>query len=166
MSYLFSPMNEENARIIVNWRYHESLNLYNHNLYQIEEIIQDFLNYENAYYSIFNNRNELVAYCCFGADAKVKGGNYDIQALDIGFGMRPNFTRRGITFRIINAVFDFAQSNFPITLFRVTVAEFNHQALRICHKTGFVQVQKFQREQDGIYFLVLLLKREKINNIM
>ncbi|MBE9211412.1 GNAT family N-acetyltransferase [Plectonema cf. radiosum LEGE 06105] len=159
MSYLFSPMNEENARIIVNWRYHESLNFYNHNLYQIEETVQEFVNPKNAYYSIFNNYHELVAYCCFGADARVKGGNYDIEALDIGFGMCPNLTRRGITLRIINAVFDFAQSNFSTTLFRVTVAEFNHQALRICQKAGFVQVQKFQREQDGIYFLVLLLKR-------
>lgn len=157
MSYLFSVMNEESARIIVNWRYHELLNFYNHNLSEIEEIVQEFLNPKNAYYSIFNNYNELVAYCCFGTDARVKGGNYTIEALDIGFGVCPNLTRKGITLRIINAVFDFARTNFSTTLFRVTVAEFNQQALRICQKAGFVEVQKFQRKQDGIYFLVLLL---------
>ena len=157
MFYILSPMNEESARIILSWRYDRSLDFYNPNLDEIEETIQDFLNPENAYYSIFNNRNQLVAYCCFGVDARVKGGNYDIEALDVGFGMRPNLTRRGITFRIINAVYDFAKSNFSTTLFRVTVTEFNQQAIRLYEKAGFKQVEKFQREQDGIYILVLTL---------
>ena len=158
MPYIFSPMNEESARIVLNWRYDESLNFYNPNSSEIEETVQDFLNSENAYYSIFNNRNELVAYCCFGADAKVKGGNYDTEALDVGFGIRPNLSRRGITFRIINAVYDFAKSHFSTTLFRMTVAEFNQQAIRLYEKAGFKQVQKFKREQDGMYFLVFTLK--------
>ncbi len=157
MSYSILPINEDSARIIINWRYGKSLNFYNHNIAEIEETIQDFINPENAYYSIFNNRNQLVAYCCFGEDARVKGGNYDIKALDIGFGIRPNLSRRGITFRIINAVFDFAQNHFSTNLFRVTVAEFNQQALKICQKAGFKEVQKFKRKQDDVYFLVLML---------
>jgi RimJ/RimL family protein N-acetyltransferase len=157
-SYSIYPINEENARSILNWRYDESLKFYNTNPSEIEETLQDFLNPENAYYSIFNNRNQLVAYCCFGADARVKGGNYDIEALDVGFGIRPNLSRRGITFRIINAVYDFAKSPKSTTLFRVTVAEFNQQAIRLYEKAGFKQVQKFQREQDGVYFLVLTLQ--------
>ncbi|MEA5592948.1 GNAT family N-acetyltransferase [Rivularia sp. UHCC 0363] len=151
-------MNEKNAKIILRWRYIKELDFYNPNLSEIEETVQEFLNPENAYYSILNNHNELVAYCCFGADARVKGGNYDVEALDIGFGMHPNLSRRGITFRIINAVFNFAQNHFSTNLFRVTVVEFNQQALRICQKAGFWEVQKFQREQDDIYFLVLMLK--------
>ena len=77
--------------------------------------------------------------------------------MDIGFGLNPNLTRKGITFRIINAVYDFAKSHFSTTLFRVTVAEFNQQAIRLYKKAGFKQVQKFQREQDGMYFLILIV---------
>ena len=157
MSYIFSPINEGSARIILSWRYNESLNFYNPNPSEIEETVKDFLNPENSYYSIFNNRNQLVAYCCFGEDARVKGGNYDVKALDIGFGLNPNLTRKGITFRIISAVYDFAKSHFSPTLFRVTVVEFNQQAIRLYEKAGFKQVQKFQREQDGMYFLVFTL---------
>lgn len=137
MSYSFSPANKNDAVKIVNWHYDESFNFYNPNPSEIEETIEDFLNPENSYYSIFNNRNQLVAYCCFGADAKVKGGNYDVEALDIGFGLNPNLTRKGITFRIINAVYDFAKNHFSTTLFRVTVAEFNQQAIRLYEKAGF-----------------------------
>ncbi|MBV6625951.1 MAG: GNAT family N-acetyltransferase [Rivularia sp. (in: Bacteria)] len=153
-------MNEESARIILSWRYDVSLDFYNPNPSDIEETVEDFLNPENSYYSIFNNRNELVAYFCFGADALVKGGNYDVEALDVGFGLNPNLSRRGITFRIINAVYDFAKSHFSTALFRVTVAEFNQQAIRLYKKAGFKQVEKFQREQDGMYFLVLTLENE------
>jgi RimJ/RimL family protein N-acetyltransferase len=151
-------MNEESARIILNWRYDKLLDFYNPKPSEIEETVQEFIDPENAYYSIFNNKNELVAYCCFGADARVKGGNYDTEALDIGFGLNPNLTRKGITFRIINAVYDFIKSPKSTTLFRVTVAEFNHQAIRLYEKAGFKQVQKFKREQDGMYFLVLTLE--------
>ncbi|MEO1763698.1 MAG: GNAT family N-acetyltransferase [Cyanobacteria bacterium J06629_18] len=158
MSYSFSPTNKNDAVKILNWHYDESLNFYNPNPSEIEETVEDFLNPENSYYSIFNNRNELVAYCCFGADARVKGGNYDVEALDIGFGLNPHLTRRGITFRIINAVYDFVKSHFSTTLFRVTVAEFNQQAIRLYEKAGFQQIQKFQREQDGVGFLVLILE--------
>ena len=31
MSYYLSPMNENNARKIINWHYHESLDFYNYN---------------------------------------------------------------------------------------------------------------------------------------
>ncbi|AFY56113.1 acetyltransferase, ribosomal protein N-acetylase [Rivularia sp. PCC 7116] len=151
-------MNEKSARIILNWRYDESLHFYNYNPSEIEETVQEFLNPKNAYYSIFNNRNELIAYCCFGTDARVKGGNYDTEALDVGFGIRPNLSKRGITFRIINAVYNFAKSHFLTTLFRVTVAEFNQQAIRIYKKAGFKQVQKFKRKQDGMDFLVFTLE--------
>lgn len=150
-------MNEDNARKITNWYYDEPLDFYNPNPNEIEETVQEFINPENAYYSILNSFNELVAYCCFGTEARVKGGIYDTEALDIGFGMRPNLTRRGITLRIINAVYNFAKIRFSTTLFRMTVAEFNQQALRIYKKTGFKEVQRFQREQDGIYFVVLTL---------
>ncbi|MEM7578758.1 MAG: GNAT family protein [Cyanobacteria bacterium P01_A01_bin.80] len=153
-------MNESSARIIVNWRYDELLEFYNHNLSDIEETVQEFLNPDNAYYTIINNRKQLVAYCCFGADARVKGGKYDIKALDIGFGIHPDLSRKGITLRIINAVFNFAKKKFEPTLFRITVAEFNKQVLRICEKIGFEQVQKFQRGQDDIYFLVLVLNHQ------
>ncbi|MDY6901104.1 MAG: GNAT family protein, partial [Cyanobacteriota bacterium] len=110
---------------------------------------------------ILNNSNQLVAYCCFGTEARVKDGNYDIEALDIGFGLNPDLTRKGITFRIINAVYDFAKNHFSTNLFRVTVAEFNQQAIRLYEKAGFKQVEKFQREQDSMYFLVLTLDTNK-----
>ncbi|MUG91886.1 GNAT family N-acetyltransferase [Scytonema sp. UIC 10036] len=158
MTFIFLPMNEANARVILTWRYDEPYDFYNPKSTEIEHNVQQFLDQENAYYTMTNARGDLVAYCCFGQDARVKGGDYSITALDVGFGLRPNLTRRGLTLRIINAVLSYAKSTFAPTLFCVTVAEFNLQALRICEKAGFQQVQTFQRDFDGKAFVVLTKK--------
>lgn len=159
-------MNEENARMILSWRYDEPYDFYNPDSSNIEESVQEFLNPQNAYYSMTNSNNKLVAHCCFGAEARVSGGNlsgdrYSIEALDIGLGMRPSLTRRGLALRAINAILNFGRATFAPTLFRVTVAEFNQQALRVCEKAGFKGIKRFQREQDGNYFLILILEARK-----
>lgn len=160
MSFFFSPINAENAHIILNWRYEKPYDFYNPDSFHIEENVQEFTNPQNAYYSITNSNNKLVAHCCFGAEARVSGGNYSIEALDIGLGMNPRFTKRGLALRVTDAILDFGHAKFLATLFRVTVAEFNRQALRICKKAGFKEIERFQRKQDGKYFLVLILKLE------
>lgn len=158
MSFFFSPMNENNARIILSWRYEKPYEFYNIDSSKVEENVQEFLDPDNAYYSITNSNNELVAHCCFGAEARVSGGNYSVEGLDIGLGMHPKLTRRGLALRAINAILNFGRATFAPSLFRVTIAEFNKQALRISEKAGFEAVQRFQREQDGKFFLVLTLE--------
>jgi [ribosomal protein S18]-alanine N-acetyltransferase len=157
MTFIFSPMNEANARIILTWRYDEPYEFYNPNPTEIEENVRQFLDSKNAYYTITNSRGDLVSYCCFGQDARVSGGDYSIAALDVGFGMRPSLTRRGVTLRVIDAVLN-KKSTFAPALFRITVAEFNLQALRICEKVGFQPVEKFQRDFDSKAFVVLTKK--------
>ncbi|KAF3890613.1 MULTISPECIES: GNAT family N-acetyltransferase [Nostocales] len=151
-------MNEANARIILTWRYDEPYDFYNPNPTGIEENVRQFLDSTNAYYTITNSGGDLTAYCCFGRDARVSGGDYTIAALDVGFGMCPSLTRRGVTLRVIDAVLNYGKSTFAPALFRVTVAEFNLQALRICEKAGFQPVQKFQRDFDSKAFVVLTKK--------
>ena len=158
MSFFFSPMNEDKARIILNWRYEKPYDFYNPDCSEIEESVQEFLNPHNAYYSITNSNNKLVAYCCFGTEARVNGGNYNVEALDIGLGMCPNLIRRGLALRTIDAILNFGRVTFAPNLFCVTVAEFNKQALRISEKAGFKQIQRFQRKQDNRFFLVLTVK--------
>ena len=151
-------MNEDYARVILTWCYDKPYDFYNLDPAEIPKSVQEFLDPHNAYYTITNDRSDLVAYCCFGPDARVSRGDYSVLALDVGLGMRPDLTRRGLGLRVVNAVLNFAHSTFAPTLFRVTVAEFNKQALRICEKAGFQPVHTFQRNLDGKDFVVLTLK--------
>ena len=155
MLFTFHPMNEINARAILNWRYDAPYDLYNSDSDNIEEDVQVFLDPQNVYHTITDRQGALVAYCCFGPDAQVRGGDYGTGALDIGLGMRPDLTGQGRGLTFVSAVLDFARRTFTPTAFRVTVAEFNKRALRVWEKAGFQPGQTFQRSRDVMPFVVL-----------
>lgn len=139
----------------MSWRYEPPYDIYNLDSAD-EEDIKFFLDSQNGYYSLTNEQGELVAYCCFGLDGQVPGGDYSLDALDIGLGVRPDLTGQGRGSLFVNAVLDFAQEMFAPAAFRVTIAEFNERALRVWQKAGFRPVQTFQRKLAGMAFVVLI----------
>lgn len=156
LPFTFQLMDEASARATLEWRYDTPYDLYNIAPDDAEKEMQLLLDPQNAYYTITDEHGHMVAYCCFGLDGQVAGGDYSAAALDIGLGVRPDLTGQGRGLTYVNAVLDFARRTFPPTAFRVTVAEFNKRALRVWEKAGFRPVQTFQRETDGRPFVVLI----------
>ncbi len=155
--FTFQPMDEASARAVSEWRYDAPYDIYNIDPDNIENEMQLFLDPQNAYHIIADEHGNLVAYCCFGPDGQVPGGDYSAAALDIGLGVRPDLTGLGRGLSYVNAVLDFARRTFPPTAFRVTVAEFNKRARRVWEKAGFRPVQTFQRNGDSMPFVILTL---------
>lgn len=153
------PMDETTARAIATWRYEPPYEVYSLDTGDPDELVDCFLDPVNAYYSIVDRGGCLAAYCCFGPDARVPGGDYDRPALDVGLGMHPNLTGQGLGHAFVHAVLRFAQQEFASSEFRVTVAEFNRRALRVWKAAGFRQVQRFERVPggmpDGMLFIIL-----------
>ena len=89
----YSPMIESEARQIVRWRYPPPYDIYN--LSDAEETILYALNPNNRFYAMKDKKEELVGFCSFGQDAQVPGGDYRIDALDIGLGIHPDLTGFG-----------------------------------------------------------------------
>jgi ribosomal-protein-alanine N-acetyltransferase len=154
-SLTFQPMDEASARAIPEWRYDAPYDLYNVAPDDVEKEMQLLLDPRNAYYTVTDEHGDLGAYCCFGPDGQVPGGDYSAAALDIGLGVRPDLTGQGHGLAYVNAVLDFARRTFPPTAFRVTVAEFNKRALRVWKKAGFRPGQTFGRSGDGLPFVIL-----------
>lgn|GEM_PF-127944 len=155
LPFTFQPMNEASARATLEWHYEAPYDIYNIAPDDVEKETQLLLDPLNAYYTISDEHGHLVAYCCFGPDGQVPGGDYSAAALDIGLGVRPDLTGQGRGLTYVNAVLDFARRRFTPTAFRVTVAEFNKRALRVWKKAGFRPVQTFGRSGDGLPFVVL-----------
>ena len=158
MTFTFHPMDDASARSILSWRYQEPYTLYNAAPDEIDMALQAFLDPSNAYYSITDEHDGLVAYCCFGPDAQVPGCDYGPEALDIGMGLRPDLTGQGQGSTYARAVVEFARRTFAPAAFRVTVAEFNKRALRVWEKAGFRPLQTYRRETDRRAFVVLARK--------
>lgn len=151
----FTHMDEAAARDIVAWRYEAPYDVYNLSLEDDEQVVSCFLDPANVYYAIFDRRGSLAAYCCFGAEGQVPGGDYSDSALDMGLGVRPDLTGQGLGGAFAVAVLRFAQGELAPAAFRVTVAEFNERALRVWKKAGFQPAQRFRRTFDGMPFVVL-----------
>jgi ribosomal-protein-alanine N-acetyltransferase len=149
-------MDEANARAILEWHYDPPYDSYDPGGDDVEEAVRSFLDPKNAYYRIVEDGGDMVAYCCFGPDARVPGGDYSAAALDIGLGVRPDQTgrRRGHVF--VEAVLAFAQGTFVAPRYRVTVARFNQRAQRVWERAGFSPVHSFRRS-DGMPFVILEL---------
>jgi ribosomal-protein-alanine N-acetyltransferase len=151
----FSPLNEQQARAILRWRYEPPYDMYNMPGENESVTIATLTSPDNRYYAITDESGELLAYCCFGSEGRVPGGNYESSALDVGMGMRPDLTDQGLGRRYLEAIRDFGVRHFGPTLFRVTIAAFNARALRLCEQAGFREIERFEREGDVISFVVL-----------
>jgi [ribosomal protein S18]-alanine N-acetyltransferase len=150
-------MIESCARVALSWRYEPPYDFYNYNLTQLDATIRNsYLNPAYHYFSVFDEKDSLIAFRCFGEDARVPGGDYRADALDMGGGLRPDLTGHGLGPQIMRAALDFARVEFAPRSFRATVAEFNLRAQRACEKVGYVRVQRYLATLSGIPFVILI----------
>lgn len=156
MNLIFSPMSQAHARAMLSWRYAAPYDLYNPDPDRLEQDVQGLLDPQYNYYAMTDEHGEFVAYCCFGPDARVPGGDYEAAALDVGMGLRPNLTGRGFGRTYLTAILNFGRRAFDPPAFRVTIAEFNKRALHLCEEAGFRAVQTFIRQRDSRAFVVLM----------
>jgi RimJ/RimL family protein N-acetyltransferase len=137
----FVPIDEQAASEIVRWCYEPPYEIYN--LEDSKESIQYALDPQYNYTVMRDESGRLVGFCSFGVDGQVPGGDYRAEALDIGMGICPDFTGKGLGSSFVRAVLDFAEKEFHPKTYRVTIAAFNRRARRVWEKNGFQQVQSF-----------------------
>ena len=151
--YEFRPMNRPTAINITKWRYEPPYDIYNDD--ESGESLEWYLDPDYHYYSVWR-QGELVAFRNFGADAQVPGGDYSADALDMGGGLRPDLTGKGLGAGFMSAAFEFALETFNPAAFRATVAGFNLRAQKVCLRVGYKETQRFNHPKSGKEFVVFL----------
>jgi RimJ/RimL family protein N-acetyltransferase len=152
--WTFRQAEDRAVRAFLAWRYESPYDIYNPDPENLEQDIQYLTLPQTACYVLQDVGGEILAYCTFGPDGQVPGGDYSDEALDIGLGVRPDLTGQGQGRVFVTAVLDFAKHTFAPEQLRVTIAEFNTRALRVWTKAGFRPVQVFDRTPDGRRFVV------------
>lgn len=153
--FRFHLIDESNARAILSWGYEPPYDFYNDSE-EDANLLQHLLHPQDSFYSILDENSELIAYCSFGQDGQVTNGDYCDRALDIGMGIRPDLTGLGKGVEYTSAVLEFTDNLFKPKAFRVTLVAFNQPALRGSQKSEFKHQQPFERESDGMQFIVLV----------
>jgi ribosomal-protein-alanine N-acetyltransferase len=149
-------MTPEAAREILSWRYPDDYAMYDIVVDNIEEEVEFFMNPDNHYYAIVDANSVVVGHCVFYAEARVPGGDYHLEALDIGIGMRPDWTGQGKGRDITKTVMDFGRKQYKPTHFRATVAAWNERAQKVCTNNGFEEVSRFSATNTGKAFVIFV----------
>ncbi len=160
MPVTVQPLTADHIRQFITWQYEGPYALYNMSAEDGETAVTFFSDPANGYFAIVDDDSVLLGFCNFGADAQVPGGIYDDDALDIGMGMHPDLTgqKQGATYAA--AVFDFARRSFPAQRQRVTIAEFNQRAQRLCQGFGFRTTARFLHRADERPFVIMIRDQE------
>lgn len=147
-------MNAAAAREATGWRYPPPYDLYN-----LDEdpatLVAIFTDPDYGYFQI-RQGDELVGFCCFGDEGRVRGGDYRAPALDVGIAIRPDLTGRGLGRGYFGAVLAFAEAQFQPPALRLTVAAFNARARRLYSNLGFRSIQRFSSPASGREYIVML----------
>lgn len=142
-TYVLRPITRADAEKISGWRYPEPYSTYDGNPSSVPGLLDPRYNY----HAVFDGAEELIGYFCFGADATIpegrKRGLYGDDALDVGLGMRPDLTGRGLGLEFVRIGLRFAGEKFSPPTFRLTVAAFNRRAVAVYERAGFNPVQEF-----------------------
>lgn len=129
-----SPLGIEEAKLIVDWRYPPPYDFYN----MSSDSTESFFNPESPHFSVTDDRGELIGFLSIGVESQVPGGDYSQPAVDIGIGLRPDQTGRGLGRIVIQQFIDeiITPGDYP-PLLRATIAAFNQRSLKTFRSLGF-----------------------------
>lgn len=102
----------------------------------------------SGYYPAAEDDGMVVAFCVFGPEARVRGQQPQDGVLDVGLGVRPDLTSRGLASGLFEQVAALAWDVFHPHQLRTAVATFNDRSLALCRKAGFIPVRDFTGPGD------------------
>lgn len=130
MSFRFEPMSDEQARAIAAWHYDPPYDFYDWTADpdDLAELL-DPVQRRDHYLAVLGEDDALVGFCACHCRE---------DAVEIGLGLRPDLTGRGLGLPFVEAVMAFARERFaPFRTFQLAVAAFNERAIRVYERAGF-----------------------------
>ncbi|MEJ8302742.1 GNAT family N-acetyltransferase [Saccharibacillus sacchari] len=140
----FQALTLSDAKKINNWSYEPPYAMYSFD--GDDEDLQDLIG-EN-YLGAYDAEGELVGFLCSGEAAQVPGarlaGLYEVRGyLDIGLGLRPDLTGRGIGEAFLRNGMNVLSERSGVNSFRLAVASFNKRAIEVYRRAGFREDRSF-----------------------
>lgn len=156
--YTIRQLTKDDVHAFLTWCYDAPYDLYNLNMDDVDSAIAFFLLADNGYLAVRDAHDALIGFCCFGVEGQVPGGDYSRDALDVGIGMKPESTGKGLGHGFVAAVLAYAETTYACDRLRATVAAFNRRSLRVFEKHGFRRQSSFVSDTSQPRDYVILVK--------
>ncbi len=141
-AFSFEPLSQAQAEEIALWHYPEPFSFYDwaEDPGDLAELLDPALR-GDAYFAVHDRDEDLIGYFSFR--------RRDRRVLEIGLGLRPERTGRGLGGAFLQAGLDYARSRFEPAEFVLSVATFNKRAITVYERAGFAPVRVFTHSTSG-----------------
>jgi ribosomal-protein-alanine N-acetyltransferase len=141
MQFSFHNMKQEDAQQIASWHYATPYDFYDWD--QDQEDLAELLDprsWQESYYSVFNEENDLVGFFVFKPDG---------HTVEVGLGLRPDLTGKGLGRAFLTAGLTYGREHFSVREWSLSVATFNTRAIRLYEQVGFTRLTTFLHHTNG-----------------
>jgi ribosomal-protein-alanine N-acetyltransferase len=139
--FIIQSMRDASAQTIAAWLYPLPYDFYN--AVPDDPDLADFLNPDfrrGRYFEVVDADGDLVGFFEF---------KHEQKPLEIGLGLRPDLTGRGLGLEFVRAGMEFARREFGATDLCLTVATFNQRAITVYERAGFREVERYLHRTNG-----------------
>lgn len=139
----FEPLTLEQATEVATWRYEPPYDFNNILPGDVESM--PFADESGiGYHAVVDNAGPLIGYFCLGPEGWVPGQEHaPAGTLDVGMGLRPDLLGKGLGTSLLPKIMAFAATRCSVSRFRTAVRTFNDRSLRMCWRSGFREVRRF-----------------------
>lgn len=149
MQIRFTPVTEAHAREVLTWRYDPPYDFYNPPAELSTADLEAMLSSASPHFAVLDDDGGLIGFIGIGREAQVPGGDYSSEAIDVGIGLRPDQTGRGLGRLVLARFFEHLRNiGYPATPLRATIAAFNLRSRRTFHALGFEETDRFRTGPD------------------
>jgi ribosomal-protein-alanine N-acetyltransferase len=151
MNFKFRKMTNQEAQEIAGWRYAPPYDFYDwvSDLDDLAELL-DACRRGDDYFSASDEQGALAGSFQFRRNGIV---------VEVGLGLRPDLTGKGLGRGFLVAGLDFARWSFSPDIFRLSVATFNERAIKVYESVGFVAGRTYPHETNGGVYEFLEMER-------
>jgi len=141
MAFRFRSMTQADAEAIALWHYPEPYSFYDwtSDPDDLAELLDPVA--RTDYVAIDDEEGSLIGFFHYKAPHGAR--------LEIGLGLRPDRTGKGLGTSFLEAGLDYARRRFAPEQFALSVATFNHRAITVYERAGFAPVRAFTHWTNG-----------------
>jgi RimJ/RimL family protein N-acetyltransferase len=92
-----------------------------------------------GFWAVVDESGDVAGFACFGVEARVPGLDERPGVLDVGVGMRPDLTGRGLGREFAQAVLDHGHEVSGASRLRAVVQDWNARSRRLLQTLGFTE---------------------------
>ena len=142
MTFRFRSMTQADAEAIALWRYPEPYAFYDwtSDPDDLAELLDPGARADD-YVAVDDEAGSLIGFFHYKPPHAAR--------LEIGLGLRPDWTGRGFGRSFLDAGLDYARHRFAPERFTLSVASFNTRAITVYERAGFAPVRVFTHRTNG-----------------